>query len=466
MRSLGQPSPYTHPHLLKPGEVTPGLTQVEYAQRRHKLMDLIKAESQGRGATEHAAILLSNPTYFMTNDIPYPFHQDTNFLYLCGFQEPDSILVLQSTPGEELPSHRSVLFVPRRDQSRELWDGPRSGADGAVALTGVDAAYITEEFGHFVHKLKDEGVTVWYDSEASHAQLHWQYMKPLLDIRTKSSQNRVRPLQKLVHKLRVIKSPAEVRLMQAAGRITSQAFIETMFASKAPIDEAVLYAKFDFECRSHGADILAYPPVVAGGNRSNTLHYVKNNQWVRDGEMVLLDGGCEYYGYVSDVTRTWPINGRFTGPQVEMYQAVLDVQKACLSFCSPGISLDNLYSLMLALLGEKLKDLGFLRGTSKEHDMYKMAQKYCPHHVGHYLGMDVHDTSGVSRSLPLEPGMALTVEPGLYVPEDDLGAPEKFRGLGVRIEDDLVITEDSSLILSFDCPKEIDEIEQIFSRSR
>ncbi|KAF6122632.1 X-prolyl aminopeptidase 3 [Phyllostomus discolor] len=153
-RYLGQPSPFTHPHLLRPGEVTPGLSQVEYALRRHKLMSLIHKEVQGQSGTDQTVVLLSNPTYYMSNDIPYTFHQDNNFLYLCGFQEPDSILVLQNLPGKQLPAHKAMLFVPRRDPSRELWDGPRSGTDGAIALTGVDEAYTLEEFQHLVPKLK------------------------------------------------------------------------------------------------------------------------------------------------------------------------------------------------------------------------------------------------------------------------------------------------------------------------
>ncbi|XP_063578801.1 xaa-Pro aminopeptidase 3 isoform X6 [Pongo abelii] len=309
-RYLGQPSPFTHPHLLRPGEVTPGLSQVEYALRRHKLMSLIQKEAQGQSGTDQTVVVLSNPTYYMSNDIPYTFHQDNNFLYLCGFQEPDSILVLQSLPGKQLPSHKAILFVPRRDPSRELWDGPRSGTDGAIALTGVDEAYTLEEFQHLLPKMKAETNMVWYDwMRPSHAQLHSDYMQPLTEAKAKSK-NKVRGVQQLIQRLRLIKSPAEIERMQIAGKLTSQAFIETMFASKAPVEEGFLYAKFEFECRARGADILAYPPVVAGGNRSNTLHYVKNNQLIKDGEMVLLDGGCESSCYVSDITRTWPVNGR------------------------------------------------------------------------------------------------------------------------------------------------------------
>ncbi|KAM9292654.1 xaa-Pro aminopeptidase 3 isoform 2-T2 [Morus bassanus] len=426
-RYLGQPSPFTHPHLLKPGEVTPGLSQVEYALRRHKLMALIQKEAYGWDGLDHTVILLSNPTYYMSNDIPYVFHQDTNFLYLCGFQEPDSILVLQSIPGKALPSHKSILFVPRRDPSRELWDGPRSGTDGAIALTGVDEAYTIEEFRHLVAKLKGESNIVWYDlTKPVHTELHSDYMQALAEIKARNK-NHIQGIRHLVQNLRLIKSPAEIERMKIAGRVTAEAFTETMFASKSPVDEAFLYAK--------------------------------------DGELVLLDGGCESSCYVSDITRTWPVNGRFTKPQAELYQAVLDIQKSCLSLCSPGMSLENIYSLMLSLIGQKLKELGILTSSITESHFFKAVRKYCPHHVGHYLGMDVHDTPDISRSLPLQPGMVITIEPGIYIPEDDMSAPERFRGIGVRIEDDVVITEDVPLILSADCPKEIYHIEQICGRS-
>ncbi|XP_058424280.1 xaa-Pro aminopeptidase 3 isoform X3 [Diceros bicornis minor] len=481
-------------------------------------MSLIHKEAQGQSGTDQTVVLLSNPTYYMSNDIPYTFHQDNNFLYLCGFQEPDSILVLQSLPGKQLPAHKAMLFVPRRDPSRELWDGPRSGTDGAIALTGVDEAYTLEEFQHLVPKLKAETNMVWYDwMRPSHAQLHSDYMQNLTEVKARSK-NKVRAIHQLVQRLRLIKSPAEIERMQIAGKLTSQAFIETMFASKAPVEEGFLYAKFEFECRARGADILAYPPVVAGGNRSNTLHYVKNNQLIKDGEMVLLDGGCESSCYVSDITRTWPVNGSccmwdmasawpekrcvgarlgsepgppaaehahltakprgqpylslslkeelygFTAPQAELYEAVLEIQRDCLTLCSPGTSLENIYSMMLTLIGQKLKELGIMKNI-KENNAFKAARKYCPHHVGHYLGMDVHDTPDMPRSLPLQPGMVITVEPGIYIPEDDRDAPEKFRGLGVRIEDDVVVTQDSPLVLSADCPKEMNDIEQICSRA-
>ncbi|XP_049602015.1 xaa-Pro aminopeptidase 3 [Syngnathus scovelli] len=454
-RYLGQPSPFTHPHLIKHGEVTPGLSQIEYELRRHRLASLIEAHSDKLGPSAssgtHVLVILSHPTRYMTNDIPYPFHQNQNFLYLCGILEPDSALVLH---GKGRPD-QAILFVPRRDPGRELWDGPRSGLDGAAALTGIERVHSTEELGLVLKALK--GSTLWYDhSNPANSRLHQAHVHPVLQAGPMP-----RPLSPLIHSLRAFKSSAEVALMQEAGRITAQAFRRTMALSHGEVDESVLFAKFDFENRVHGANFLAYPPVVAGGNRANTLHYINNNQIIKDGEMVLLDGGCEYFGYVSDVTRTWPVNGKFSAPQAELYEAILEVQLSCLSLCSPGVSLDHIYSTMLAMLARQLKRLGIVKyiGTS-DADLLKAARRYCPHHVGHYLGMDVHDTPELSRSQPLQSGMTITIEPGLYIGEENEQAPKCFRGMGIRIEDDVLIRDKGGpLILSADAPKTIGDVE-------
>lgn len=431
------------------------MTQTEYELRRHKLASLIEAQANRLGpsasSTEHVVVVLSHPTRYMTNDIPYPFHQNQDFLYLSGILEPDSALVLH---GKGRPD-QTILFVPRRDPGRELWDGPRSGRDGAAALTGIERVHSIEELGLVLKSLN--GSLLWYDgSTPAHPRLHQAHLGPLLE-----NGAMPRNLRPLIHSLRAVKSSAEVALMQAAGHITSQAFRRTMALCRGDVDEAVLFAKFDFENRIHGANFLAYPPVVAGGNRANTLHYINNNQIIKDGEMVLLDGGCEYFGYVSDITRTWPVNGKFSPAQAELYEAVLEVQRSCLSLCSPGVSLDHIYSSMLALIGRQLKRLGIVKATTSNADVLKAARRYCPHHVGHYLGMDVHDTQELSRSQPLQPGMAITIEPGLYISEDNDQVPKRFRGLGIRIEDDVVIQQPGApLILSRNAPKTIAEVER------
>uniref|UniRef100_A0AAZ1XCS9 Aminopeptidase P N-terminal domain-containing protein n=1 Tax=Oreochromis aureus TaxID=47969 RepID=A0AAZ1XCS9_OREAU len=422
-RYLGQPSPFTHPHLIKHGEVTPGLSQTEYELRRHRLASLIEAQAERLGpsasSSTHVAIILSHPTRYMTNDIPYPFHQNQKKLDFP----------LLPFPGVDQTNY----FVrPSQRPGRELWDGPRSGKDGAAALTGIERVHSIEELGAVLKSLK--GTMLWYDtSQPAHPRLHQAHVCPVL----------------------------EAGPTPQAGRITAQAFRRTMALSQGDVDEAVLFAKFDFENRIHGANFLAYPPVIAGGNRANTLHYINNNQIIKDGEMVLLDGGCEYFGYVSDITRTWPINGKFSPAQTELYESVLEVQRSCLSLCSPGVSLDHIYSTMLALLGRQLKRLGILEASTSDAEALKAARRYCPHHVGHYLGMDVHDTPELSRSQPLQPGMAITIEPGLYICEDNDQVPKHFRGLGVRIEDDVVIREKGGpLILSSDAPKTIADVER------
>ncbi|KAK1785677.1 hypothetical protein P4O66_019030 [Electrophorus voltai] len=456
-RYLGQPSPYTHPHLIKRGEVTPGVTQAEFELRRQRLASLIEGRARQQTGCSHASdsfhivIVLSHPVLYMTNDIPYPFHQNRNFLYLTGITEPDSALVMF---GSGRPD-QAMLFVPRRDPARELWDGPRSGRDGAAALTGLERVHSIQELGLVLKSLK--GGTVWYDAaQPCHPGLHQTHVRPLLE-----GGALVRSLRPLVHSLRAVKSPAEIELMREAGRITAQAFKKTMATCRGDIDEALIYAKFDFESRAHGANYLAYPPVVAGGNRANTLHYISNNQIVKDGEMLLLDGGCEYFGYVSDVTRTWPVNGKFSEAQRELYEAVLEVQLACVDLCCSGVSLDHVYATMLTLLAKQLRELGILPHGASDTDAVKAARRYCPHHVSHYLGMDVHDTPELSRSQPLQPGMAVTVEPGLYFSESDDSCPERFRGLGIRIEDDVVIQEHGGpLILSSHTPKTVADVER------
>ncbi|XP_046700006.1 xaa-Pro aminopeptidase 3 [Silurus meridionalis] len=454
LRCLGQPSPYTHPQLMRHGEVTPGLTQTEYEVRRQSLASLIESRVPD---SSHVLIVLSHPVRYMTNDIPYPFHQNQDFLYLTGVLEPDCALVMYGSPRP----NRTLLFVPPRDPARELWDGPRSGRDGAAALTGIQTVHSIEELGAVLNKLK--GSVVWYDgSKPVHPRLHQTHVVPVLE-----GQVSVRPLRSLTHSLRAIKSPAELQLMERAGDITSHAFRNTMAMCRGDVDEALIYAKFDFECRAHGANFLAYPPVVAGGNRANTLHYINNNQIVKDGEMVLLDGGCEYFGYVSDVTRTWPVSGRFSEAQRCVYEAVLEVQLACLELCVPGISLDHIYSSMLTLLSKQLLRLAVLPHDADHAHALRAARRYCPHHVGHYLGMDVHDTPDLSRSQPLQAGMVITIEPGLYFSEDDDACPQHFRGIGVRIEDDVVIREqDGPLILSTHTPKSVRGVESACAGSQ
>ncbi|XP_072040288.1 xaa-Pro aminopeptidase 3-like [Amphiura filiformis] len=462
-RCLGQPSPYTHTHLLKPGEITPGISQDEYRDRRNQLMAAINRSVSGR-SSNHVVVVLSSGTMYMADDVPYPLRQNSNFLYLCGFQEPDSVLVLENIHGRDLPEHKSTLFVRNRDPDRELWDGPRSGIDGALEYIGVDEAYPVGALSEALHKysLRDN-LVVWYDffrTTGVHDAFHQDVLSHLI-IPCRSKGSMINIIEKTMHSIRVMKSAAECRLMRKSVSIASQAFAEVMKFSRPGINESTLYAKMDFECRIRDAEFLAYPPVVAGGDRANTLHYIANNQLIHDGEMVLMDAGCEYHGYASDITRTWPVNGKFSDAQAELYGAVLDVQEACIDRCNIGVTLDQIYSFMLTELGKRLQHLGIVSPKLSNIELYKAATRYCPHHIGHYLGMDVHDTPRVSRSDQLQPGMIVTIEPGLYIPVTDLSAPAKYRGIGIRIEDNILITDEEPQNLSQECPKKMGEIEAI-----
>ncbi|XP_076549350.1 xaa-Pro aminopeptidase 3 isoform X2 [Osmia lignaria lignaria] len=221
----------------------------------------------------------------------------------------------------------------------------------------------------------------------------------------------------------------------------------------------------DYESRMNGAEFLAYPPVIAAGKNSNVIHYISNNQIIQNGEMVLMDAGCEYHGYSSDVTRTWPINGTFTQEQKIVYDVVLDVQKTLIRQLKEFPSLDQLYHDMCSLLSKRLQEIRLIPKDLSRTELFSAVHTYCPHHVSHYLGMDIHDTGKMSRNLKLQPGMIITVEPGIYINHKNKFAPPEFYGLGVRIEDDILITENGPVILTETCPKEINEIEALASQN-
>ncbi|XP_014675847.1 PREDICTED: probable Xaa-Pro aminopeptidase 3 isoform X2 [Priapulus caudatus] len=414
-RYYGQPAPHTHPHLLQNKEVTPGIGRLEYSHRRQRFIEEVIRRSQRKhdAVTRHIVLIPSAVRQYMTNDIPYVFRQNTDFWYMCGFLEPDSVLLIEATRSKNI----TTLFVPPRNASRELWDGARAGTDGALALTGVDQALSFDELEKYLKAyLKgSRNFGIWYDYVAPvNPTLHSNVIRKFIMEERQAFVEQCRPI---VQRQRLVKSPAEAELMRRTCQIAAEAMTETM--------------KF------------SYP------------------QLIQDGQLVLMDGGCELFGYNSDLTRTWPISGSFSEPQLSLYEAVLEVQKSCLNLCTPGVSLDSLYKEMCLMTGEKLKQLGILARDLSGNDLLKAMYPYCPHHLSHYLGMDIHDCSDIPRSIPLEPGMVITIEPGIYVPEKDQNAPEEFRGIGIRIEDDVLITDNVAEVMTSGCPKHPDQIERL-----
>ncbi|XP_021348313.1 probable Xaa-Pro aminopeptidase 3 isoform X2 [Mizuhopecten yessoensis] len=475
-RNFGQPVAQTHPHLLKQGEVTPFVTKEEYSNRRHNVFKLALDQFEGcNNVKEHIMIFPSASRLYMTIPIPYPFRQNTDFLYLSGFQEADSVLILHnsqnvpvsnSTPNST-PNSRSgmtsVLFVPRKDPYAELWEGERSGREGAEEITGVDGAYNTEDLRHFLQDYSKEhsDYVIWYDAEGKvHPQLHGAGIE---DFILQGKQKCVETTTQKIHQTRVIKSPAEAQLMLKSVDIASESLEEVMRFSYPMVNESYLHAKMEYECKLRDAQMLAYPPVVAGGHRGNTIHYTKNNQIVSEGEMVLMDAGCEYHGFCSDLTRTWPVSGRFSPVQRRLYEMVLRIQLKVISLCTPQFSLEQIYVYMLHLLGDELVSLGLMKPKDKTTDFFQELRAFYPHHVGHYLGMDVHDTPTMSRYTKLQPGMIIAIEPGVYIPKDRTTVPEEYRGIAIRIEDNLLITDSEPIVLSANCVKDPDHIEEIMA---
>ncbi|KAL1917293.1 uncharacterized protein VTP21DRAFT_4949 [Calcarisporiella thermophila] len=446
-RLYGQPVPETHPHMMKRGEITPGIPAIEYELRRSKLMSLLPENS--------VVISLGYRTRYMSNNVFYPFHQNTDFWYLCGFNEPDSALVLEKNSSSR--GYKMILFVPPRHRDIEMWEGARTGIDGAIEKFGADEAYDTASFNRYIEEQLSRDTTRQLFLDIPPAE------PSILSLETLATPHRavstahdksIRPLSPLIQELRLIKSRTESVLMRQAGEITAKAFIEGMRFTRPGMTEHQLHAKLDFECRVRGAQMLAYVPVVASGQNALTIHYVTNDMVMKDGDLVLVDAGGEYNGYVSDVTRTWPINGRFSDPQREIYQAVLNVQKQCIKLCTEkqNISLNGIHAQSERMLGEELSKLGI---RVPERDL---STRLYPHHIGHYLGLDVHDTHDIDRVRRLREGMVVTIEPGLYIPFDD-AYPKKYQGIGVRIEDNVLVGKEDPIILSVTAPKEVVDIE-------
>ena len=460
-RPCGQPTAITHPHLLKDREVVPGIQLDEFKRRRCKLMESIHLQAHAANIGKpHILIIPSSSKVYMSDKIPYVFRQNTDFLYFTGCQEPDSILVITAKNENFV----TTLFVRPQNQHSELWDGPRTGIEAAPKLFGVDFALPVTEFEQFFVSFANENKKsiVWYDNaDIVQPNLH----KKLCElIKITNGQAFVSPTS-IIHKLRVIKSQSEIDLMKKSCEIVSAAISRTIEVSKPGMSEHQLFAIVDYECRMNGAEFLAYPPVVAAGKNANIIHYINNNQVIQNGDMVLMDAGCEYHGYSSDVTRTWPINGRFTPEQKILYEIVLDTQTILIQRLREMPTLDELFRDMCLLLGKRLQEIGLIPKHLNGGKLISAAYTYCPHHVSHYLGMDVHDAGSISRGITLEPGMIVTVEPGIYVNSKNEFAPPEFYGLGIRVEDDVLITEDGPVILTEQCPKGIAQIEALASQN-
>lgn len=430
----------------------------ELSRRRRALMELMEPNS--------IAILPAAPERCRSRDTHYAYRQDSDFLYLSGFSEPEAVLVL--IPGREHGEY--VLFCRERDPEKEIWDGYRAGPEGACEQYGADDAFPIGDIDEILPGLLEGRERVYY-SMGRNADFDRQVMDWVNTIRAKVRTGATPPgefldLDHFLHELRLFKSAAEQRVMREAGEISARAHTRAMQACRPGMMEYQLEAHIQHEFAMSGARFPAYSTIVGGGKNGCILHYVENSDKLRDGDLVLIDAGCEYAGYAADITRTFPVNGKFTAPQRALYELTLAAQTAALEAISPGNHWNAPHEASVRTITAGLLELGLLEGELEQLIEDEAYKEFYMHRIGHWLGLDVHDVGdykvGGEWRL-LEPGMVMTVEPGIYVsPENDKVA-KKWRGIGIRIEDDILITKDGYEILTKDVVKTIDEIEALMA---
>jgi Xaa-Pro aminopeptidase len=425
------------------------------------------AEFINRLGQDSVAIISSAPEATRSNDTNYRYRQNSDFYYLTGFDEPEAIAVI--TPNAE---QKFTLFVRPRDPEREIWDGRRAGVEGAVKQYGADAAFPVEEFKEKLGDLINGARQLYYRIGGGNPEIDDTVVRQISRMRSMGRKGINAPeaiidTGSILHEMRLIKSADEVELMQRAADIAAEAHREAMKTARPGMKEYEIEALIEFIFRRNGAAAPAYTSIVGSGPNATVLHYINNDATLGDGDLLLVDAGAEYQGYASDITRTFPVNGRFTPAQRDIYDLVLQTQVDCVERARPGVSMEELKSHSIAMLTEGMVRLGLLEGEPEKLIEEKKYEQFYMHGLGHFLGIDVHDVGRYYRdgeSRRLEPGMVITVEPGLYVAETTENIPEKYRGIGVRIEDDVLITEDGQRVLSSKVPKQPEEIEALMAR--
>lgn len=432
------------------------MKQSEFKKRRKQLMHRI-----GKG---NIALLGSSPTKIRNRDVHYPFRQDSDFYYLTGFSEPDAMAVF--IPGREQGEY--ILFCREYDENKALWEGAHAGLEGATGHYEADDAFPIDDLDEILPGMLENKHKVFYpmgrDSELDHRLLDW-----INHIRGQSRSGIIAPgelvsLEHILHEMRLFKSQEEIKLMRRAAEVSAQGHVKAMQTCKAGLYEYQIEAELVHHFMGQGLRAVAYPSIVAGGKNACVLHYTENSDKLKNGDLLLIDAGAECDHYAADITRTFPVSGRFTEPQKQLYQLVLDAQSAAIEQIKPGIPWHNAHDASVEALTKGLVALGLLEGKVKTLIKKEKFKKFYMHRIGHWLGMDVHDVGDYKVDQKwrlLEPGMVLTVEPGLYIPSDCATVEEKWRGIGIRIEDDLLVTEHGHEILTGGVPKSIVEIESL-----
>jgi Xaa-Pro aminopeptidase len=427
----------------------------DFGRRRRQLMRMI-----GKGGI---AILPAAPTRVRNRDVEHPYRQDSDFQYLTGFPEPEAVAVLM--PGR---AHGEfVLFCRDRDPERETWDGYRAGPEGAVRDFGADDAFPIGDIDDILPGMLEHTERVYYTMGLS-AEFDQRLLGWVNQLRAAAKNGVTTPtefvaLDHLLHDMRLFKSRSEVAAMRKAARIAAAAHVRAMRACRPGMMEYEIEAEFLHEFRRNNAT-ASYQPIVGGGANGCILHYIENKDRLRDGDLLLIDAGCEYECYASDITRTFPVSGRFSAEQRALYDVVLEAQLAAIDKVRPGNHWDEPHDAAVRVLTRGLVRLGLLKGRLPTLIKNGDYRRFYMHRTGHWLGLDVHDVGDYKVGDEwriFEPGMVMTVEPGLYIAPGSRGVPKKWWGIGIRIEDDVLVTADGADVLSIDAPKDPDQIERL-----
>ena len=434
------------------------ISQKQYASRRRDLMAMMHGNS--------IAVIAAAPEKIRSKDTHYPYKQSTNLSYLSGFPEPQSVMLL--IPGRS--QGEMVFFCRDKDPLRETWDGYRQGPAGAVQNFGADDAFPIDDIDDILPGMLEGRDRVYYgigkDAEFDKHLMEW-----VNGVRDKRGSDAMPPgefvdLDHLVNEMRLIKSAAEIKLMRKAGEISARAHRRAMQMSRPGLFEYQLQAEIEHEFMLSGATGPAYTSIVGGGKNGCILHYIENRDKLRSGDLVLIDAGCEYQDYAADISRTFPVNGKFSSEQAAIYDIVLASQVAAIELIAPGLEYNLANDATVRVITQGLVDLKILQGDVEDLIARGAHRDVYMHNAGHWLGMDVHDVGDYkidNHWRIYEPGMALTVEPGIYISPDNTNVDEKWRGIAVRIEDDMLVTKTGCENLTSDVPSARDEIEQLMA---
>jgi len=432
----------------------------EFARRRKQLMRIIGDDA--------ICIVPAAQERLRNNDSHYPFRQDSDFHYLTGFPEPEAVLAL--IPGRE--HGEAILFCRERDAEREAWDGVRAGQEGAVSEYGMDDAFPIGDIDDILPGMIEGRTRVYYhfgrDAEFDIKLIGWVNRVRAQVRRGARAPHEFVALGHLLHDMRLFKTRDELRVMRKAAKIAAAAHVRAMRATRPGMNEHEIEAELLHDFRRQGA-VASYEPIVGGGANGCVLHYRANNAPLRDGDLLLIDAGAEYQCYASDITRTFPVSGKFSDEQRALYDVVLAAQHAAIAQIRPGKAFSAYHDAAVRAITAGLIKLGLLKGSVDKNIREQTYRRFYMHKTGHWLGLDVHDVGDYridGEDRELEPGMVVTVEPGIYIAPDNKHAPAKWRGIGIRIEDDVVVTRDEPEVITAAVPNDPDEIEALMADAR